>query len=61
MVYRDEDSILDQIYEKYIILAFFYEDYFFLRVIEENAYLRKYSTPHWVLVLFQCYFKKNIF
>ena len=26
MVYRDEDSILDQIYEKQIFSAFYYED-----------------------------------
>ena len=38
MAYRDEDSILDQIYEKQILSAFYYED------LKENAYLKKYST-----------------
>ena len=36
MIYRNEDSILDQIYENQIILALYYEDL--------NSYLRKYST-----------------
>ena len=41
MAYRDkEDSILDQIYQKQIFLDF----HKISRVIEENAYLKKYST-----------------
>ena len=35
--YRDEDSILEQRYEKQISWDIF-------KVIEENAYLKKYST-----------------
>ena len=45
MVNRNEDSILDQIYEKQIFSGFYYADLEFLRVIEEIAHLsRKYST-----------------
>ena len=32
-----EDSILDQIYEKQIFSDFYYEDFKFLELIEENA------------------------
>ena len=41
MVYKDEDSILDQINSNQIFFASYFK---ILRVIEENAYLRKYST-----------------
>ena len=44
MAYRDEDSILDQMYQKQIFSNFNYEDSEVLKVIEENAYLKKYST-----------------
>ena len=44
MAYNDEDSILDQKYEKQIFWDFYYEDFCILRVIEEYAYLKKYST-----------------
>ena len=37
MVYWDEDSILDQIYEYQIFPAFYYDDKKNLRVTEENA------------------------
>ena len=40
-VSRGEDNILDQIYLKQMCSDFYYED---LRVIEENAYLKKYSS-----------------
>ena len=42
MVYRDENNILEQIYQKQICSDFYYED--FLRAIEENAFLEKYSS-----------------
>ena len=60
MAYRDEDSLLDQIYAKQIYSAFFYKDLEILRLISGNAYLKKYSTlqqgtqKNWVLVLIQC-------
>ena len=41
MVYNDEDSISDQTYKKQIFLDFYFED---LSIIEENSYLKKYST-----------------
>ena len=45
MAYRDEKSILDQKYQNQMFLDFYYVDLFKdLRVIEENAYLKKYST-----------------
>ena len=44
MAYRDEDRILDSIYRKQNIFEFYYEYLKFFRVIEENAYLQKYST-----------------
>ena len=44
MVYRDEDSILDQIYGNQMWSVFYIWRLKILRVIEENAYLRKYST-----------------
>ena len=34
MAYRDEDSILDQIYKKQIFSDFHYKEYKILRVIE---------------------------
>ena len=43
MAYRDEDRILDQIYQKQIFSDFIMKIYY-LRVIEEYAYLKKYST-----------------
>ena len=55
---RDEDSILDQIYDKQMFSAFYYED--LKLVILENAYLEEYSTPQqgthkiWGLVLIKC-------
>ena len=39
--YRDEDSILEQKYEKQISWDFYHD---FILLIEENAYLKKYST-----------------
>ena len=44
MSYREEGSILDRKYGRQIFWYVYYEDYFTLRVIEENAYLKKYST-----------------
>ena len=44
MAYRDEDSILYLIHEKPKISKLYYADLKFLRVNEENAYLKKYST-----------------
>ena len=45
MAYRDENWILDQIYEKQIFLDFYYEDFKDnYREVEENAFLDKYST-----------------
>ena len=44
MVYRNEDIILDQMYEKQILSAFYYEDLKLQERLEKNAYLRKYST-----------------
>ena len=38
MTYRDEDSILDQIYGIQILLDFYYEGFNLLRLIEGNAY-----------------------
>ena len=45
MEYRDENSILDQIFPKAIIFRLLLWSLKILRVIEENAYLKKYSTP----------------
>ena len=44
MAFMDENSILDQIYQKQTFLDFYYKDLKILRVIEENACLKKYST-----------------
>ena len=44
MAYRDKDSIVDQINLKHIFSDSHYEDLKIVRVIEENAYLKKYST-----------------
>ena len=41
MVYRHDDSVLDQKFEKQISRDCYYKDF---KVIEENAYLKKYST-----------------
>ena len=35
----DEDNILYQIYKKKILLDLYHEDFEFLKLIEENAYL----------------------
>ena len=42
-VSRDEDNILYQIYMKQMCSDFYYEDEV-LRAIEENAYIKKYSS-----------------
>ena len=42
MAFRDEESILDQIYEN--TLGIFLWGFKILRVFEENAYLKKYGT-----------------
>ena len=42
-VSMDEDSILDQIYNKEICSEFYHEDLKF-RVIEEYTYLKKFSS-----------------
>jgi len=44
MVYRDEDSILDKIYEYKYIFGLVLRRFRIFRIIEENAYLKKYST-----------------
>ena len=44
MLYRDEDSILKQLYEKQTFSAFYSEDLKFFRVIGDNAYIMKYSS-----------------
>ena len=44
MAYRDEDSILAQIYQKQIFPDFYYEGLKFQKLIEEIVYLKKYST-----------------
>ena len=44
MAIMDEDSILDQIYKMQIFSDFYYKSFKILRVIQESAYLKKYST-----------------
>ena len=45
MAYRDEDSILDQIYmKKKNISGLYIWRFKILRVVKENAYLKEFST-----------------
>ena len=45
MVFRNGESISDQLYVKQIFVHLLnYVDFYFQKVIEKNAYLNKYST-----------------
>ena len=55
MVYRDEDRIFGQIYNKQIFLDFLMKIINF-EEIEENAYFKKTALKNKELILLECYY-----